>query len=91
MFNYRITAAIWLLRDKLNELSIRVDLSLVRISLCTGQRQKSPTHMVTFDSLHLAFPSHNYPLGPPVMDKWRLVGGLVRRSVCLYCQSDGGQ
>lgn len=50
MFNYRSTAAMWLLKDKLNnlELSIRVDLSRVRISLCTGH---DTSHLHTWSPL----------------------------------------
>lgn len=82
----------WLLGDKFNELelSVRVDLSLVHISLCIGHDTSHLHTWSPFDSFHLAFPSHTNPVGPPVMDKWRLVLGLVRKSVCLYCQRDGG-
>lgn len=82
----------WLLRDKFNELelSVQVDLSLVHISLCIGH---DTSHLCTwspFDSFHLAFPTLTYPVGPPVMDKWMLMVELVRKSVYLYCQRDGG-
>ncbi len=82
----------WLLRDELNELEIsaRVDSSLVRISLRTGHDESHLSTRSPLTASTLLFPLTPYPVGPPVMDKWRLVGGLERKSVSLYCQRDGG-